>query len=113
MLGLGAALVQKLSLDAYYGWLLDGAERSDRKSLERCFEVRNCLGIDAAGLAELYANTEIDELVLSSCCEAMLKAADGPPLDVASADELKYLEARLAARPGVGAAIVAAASVEV
>ena len=54
-----------------------------------------------------------EAFVLSSCCEAMLKAADGPPLDVASADELKYLEARLAARPGVGAAIVAAASVEV
>ena len=102
--------MQRLSLDAYYGWLLDASERRDRKVLEGAEAVRACLGVDAAGAAELYANTEIDELALQSCCDAML--AEEAPLSTAGAAELAYLERQLAARPGVCAAITAAAAAD-
>ena len=96
--------MQRLALEAYYGWLTDASETADRAALERSDEVRRCLGVDAAGVAELYANTEIDELVLSACCEAMLK--EESPLSSTAAAELAYLERQLSARPGVGAAVI-------
>ena len=107
-LSLPSALESRLSLDAYYGWLLDASERSDKKALEGCADVRSCLGIESAAVLELYANTGIDELVLTSACEAMLQIES--PLSTTNAQELAYLEGQLAARPGVGSAVVAAAS---
>ena len=74
----------------------------------RCADVRSCLGIESAAVLELYANTGIDELVLTSACEAMLQIES--PLSTTNAQELAYLEGQLAARPGVGSAVVAAAS---
>jgi len=107
-LALPAAVVRRLSLDAYYGWLLDTSERNDREALEGAAAVRTCLCIDAAAVSELHANTAVDELVLSSCCEAML--AEETPLSDAAAMQLAYLEGQLAARPGIANAVVRAAA---
>lgn len=104
-LGVPPALAQRLALDAYYGWLLDAAERGDRTTLEGAGRVRDCLEMDNAAVAELYANTGIDELVLGACCDLEPK-----PLSVSGANALGYIERQLAARPGVLAPIVAAAS---
>ena len=38
-LGLSTALAERLSLDAYYGWLVDLAETGERSRLEACEEV--------------------------------------------------------------------------
>jgi len=107
-LALPAALAQRLALDTYYEWLLDASERGDQAALESSADVRASLGADPAAVVELYANTGIDELVLSSCCEQML--AEERPLSTGAAQQLSYLEAQLAARPGLASALVLAAS---
>jgi hypothetical protein len=64
--------------------------------------------VRVAQVSELHANTAVDELVLSSCCEAML--AEETPLSDAAAMQLAYLEGQLAARPGIANAVVRAAA---
>lgn len=70
--------------------------------------MRSCLSIGTAAVGELYANTAVDDLVLSACCDALLE--DEAPLREADAQWLYYLDGRLGARPGVASAIVSAAS---
>ena len=102
-LTISPALKQKLSIDAYYGWLLDSSERGDRKSLESVAIVRDTLRLDAPSVAELYSNTGIDELVITAVCELMLN--DNKPLTNAQQQELAYLEGQLNARPGLAQSI--------
>ena len=109
-LGVPSALAQRLSVDAYYGWLLDASERGNSKALEGTEQVRECLCVDSAAVTELYANTAIDELVISACCEKALEAES--PLTASAVNGLAYIEGQLAARPGVLATVVAAASAE-
>lgn len=106
-LGMPPALAQRLGLDAYYGWLLDASERSDRGALESAAQVRDCLQVNAESVAELYANTEIDELALTTCCEA-----EEAPLTTSAINGLAYVEGQLAARPGVLTSVVAAAGAD-
>ena len=87
---------------------LDASERADRKALETCARVRDCLRLGPAAISELYTNTAIDELVLNTVVEQML--AEETPLSLAASQELAYLEGQLAARPGVGAAVLSAAA---
>ena len=89
----------------YYGWLADASEKGERQTLESCEAVRETLGVGTAATAELYASTEIDELVLTACCEQMLDVER--PLPQAEAQWLLYLEGQLAARPGTASSVMA------
>jgi hypothetical protein len=74
-LALPAAVVRRLSLDAYYGWLLDTSERNEREALEGAAAVRTCLCIDAAAVRRApdrnraaLSSAARAVLVLCSCC---------------------------------------------
>jgi hypothetical protein len=110
-LGLPPALVQRLAVDAYYGWLTDASERADTKSLESTSSVRGGLRLDLASTSELYANTNVDELVISTCCEQILSSeGDGATLSASGVQQLTMLDRQLGARPGVGARVIAEAT---
>ncbi len=108
-LALPHALSSKLGLDAYYGWLVDLAESMDRRAVSSAREVRACLRVEGAGRVELYANTDVDELVLNAACDELL--AQGSPLSPKGVQDIETIEVALEARPGVAAAIVAKAGV--
>jgi len=107
-LALPPALAQKLGVDAYYGWLVDTSEKGDPEALSASEAVRATLRVGPAALAELHANTNVDEMLLSSVAETLL--AEETPLSAAAEQTLTYLERQLGARPGVAAAIVAGAA---
>ena len=107
-LSLPPALAQKLAVDAYYGWLVDAGEKGERKALEQCELVRATLRVGAAALAELHANTDVDESILTLIVDELL--AEETPLSSAAEQQLAYLERQLGARPGVAGAILAAAA---
>jgi len=104
-LGLAPSLAEQIGRDVYYGWLTDVSERGKRDALEQCADVRSALGVASVATAELYSTTEVDELVLSACCEQMLRE-EGPGLSQASGQWLQFLEGQLAARPGTAAAVI-------
>eukprot|EP00316_Scyphosphaera_apsteinii_P019981 CAMPEP_0119302848 /NCGR_PEP_ID=MMETSP1333-20130426/4372_1 /TAXON_ID=418940 /ORGANISM="Scyphosphaera apsteinii, Strain RCC1455" /LENGTH=630 /DNA_ID=CAMNT_0007305327 /DNA_START=240 /DNA_END=2132 /DNA_ORIENTATION=+ len=103
-LELPSALCEKLALNAYYDWLLDLSEREERGPLENARAVRNCLQIEESSVGELYTNTDVDELVLSKCCQ--LLRADQFPLTTEATQWLQYIETQLQARPGLAAQVL-------
>jgi len=107
-LGLPKALAQQLGIKAYYAWLTDLSEKGDRIGLEQASAVRECLRLGPAAVAELHANTGVDELVLSACCEQLMEGMEGDCLTAAAEQQISYLDRQLAARPGIGAAVLSA-----
>ena len=69
--------------------------------------MRQALRVGAAATAELYANTDIDELVLSAC---IAQLAEAGPLSASDETAVASLDRQLNARPGVAARLLASAS---
>lgn len=111
-LSLPPAVSQRLGLDAYYGWLSDASERADLDAVETAETARSCLAITLAGVAELYANTNVDELALTTAVEQLLAESNDGTLSADAQQRLSYVETQLAARAGVASGVVSAATAD-
>ena len=96
---------QRLSLDAYYGWLLDLTEKMDVGMLEKVADLRGCLQLYDSSLGELYTETEIDASVVSKCADEFKAGTLRKRLTADARGRLTYIGGELQARPGVVARV--------
>ena len=90
------------NLAAYYAWLSDLQETGLGKLdmlLVAAPRLRECFKLSEDDAGELYANTDLDSLILSKCCEQFL--AERTPLSLKALEKLHDAEFNLAARAGV------------
>jgi hypothetical protein len=95
-----------LSTGRYYSWLADLSEQMDRAVLEQAADLRACLQLQGASVAELYSKTAVDQLVLSRCCEQLLE--EQTPLSDKAQQWLRNMERGLGSVPGLAELVMAA-----
>ena len=81
----------------------------DRAVLEQAADLRACLQLQGASVAELYSKTAVDQLVLSRCCEELLE--EKRPLSAPAQQWMTYMEGQLGSVPGTATLVMAAKGV--